>query len=297
VALPVFSMSFRRFNRTDIFMGIFLFLALITRLQIPENLIYWKRAIFLFFPFVYVIFRSVFFLLTDSLEVKKKESASGKTIWWLIVSGIYSPAIIFLYFKYFSHSISRIYGFGQFTESFHYNIGVFLYLLLVFLAAIVGFNWRIFVRSQKTAKLLAICLVFFVLISSLINGFNVAKIFLPANIRYSYTDNLKYTKMIPEGEMVNADEQGFRAFAYLSKQDFYFNHDGGPNPVPYKEVFERGDLRYFVLNVEEFYRGRWGLTNKFRLAFIKQAYPDLKLLDVFMASRVPLAIYDKYGGR
>jgi len=121
--------------------------------------------------------------------------------------------------------------------------------------------------------------------------------FIPENIKYSYQENQKYTKLVPEGEMVVSDEQGFRAFAYLSKNDFYFNHDGGPNPVPYREVFERQDLRYFILNVEEFWREHWGLTNKVRLELIKETYPDLKMIGVFFASKVPLAIYDKYGSR
>lgn len=297
LSLPVFIINRHRLNKTDWFMVTFLFFSLVTRLQIPANLIYWKRAIFLFFPFYYVVSKSLFLLWgQDEIASNKKDRNDKNVFSFIVASSFYSLAVIFLYLRFFSKSISRIYGFGEFQESYHYSKGPFFYLLFIVVLGIVGFNWAFFSdQSKRAIKTLTISILFFVLLSLSINIVNVGKMFIPGNIRYSYKENIKYTKMIPEEEMIISDEQGFRAFAYLSKHDFYFNHDGGPNPVPYREVFERKDLRYVILNVEEFYRERWGLSNKFRLQFIKQVYPNLKLIDVFFASRVPLAIYDKYG--
>lgn len=151
-------------------------------------------------------------------------------------------------------------------------------------------------RISKTARIaLSGLTLSFVLTSLVMNTLKIAKIYLPENVRYSYQENEKYTKLIPKEEMIVSHEQAFRAFAYLSQHQFYYNHDGGPNPISYREVLERKDLRYFILNVEDFWRELWGIPNRVRLELIKEAYPDLKLLGVFPASGVYLAIYDKYG--
>ncbi len=298
ISLPVLLVNRFRLNRIDWFMIAFLFIGTLSRLQVPADIIYWKRVMFLYFPFVYVIIRTLFLLFDRRDNLFEKERTPEKEFIGLIVSSGWSLATLAFYFAFFGQSIPRIYGFGEYRESFHYAKGTFTYLLLVILLAVGSFNYLLFFgRNQKVKNALAISILFLVLLSLSTNSFNVGKIFLPGNIRYSYQENIKYAKLIPEEEMIVSHEQGFRAFSYLSNHDFYFNHDGGTNPVSYREVFERKDLRYFILNIEEFFRGRWGLTNQDRLAFIKEAYPNLRLLGVFMASRVPLAIYDKYGNQ
>lgn len=296
LSLPIFIINYKRLNKIDFFMATYLFVAIITRLQVPANLIYWKRSIILFFPIFYIIFRSLFLLWSWDKIISYQKKIRSRIAWRLLVaSSVYSLTIFFLYLKFFNKSIIRNYNFSGFSESFHYSKGSFFYLFLIFILAIIGFNWMLFNQNRKVIKMLIISILFFVLLSFLVNTANVAKMFLPGNIRYSYQDNLEYSKMIPKGEMIVSHEQGFRALAYLVKNDFYFNHDGGFNPVEYREVLESKDSRYFITNVEEFWYGRWGITNKFRLELIKQAYPNLKLLGVIFASRVPLAIYDKYG--
>jgi len=296
ISLPIFFINYNRLNKIDWFIATYLIVVVITRLQIPTHLIYWKRSVILFFPIFYVIFRSLFLLWSwDEIISRKNKIQTRVVLLRLIASSVYSLLICLLYFNFFNKSILRNYNFAGFSESFHYSKGSFFYLFLIFIAGIVGFNWLLFAQNRKVIKMLIIPVLFFVSLSFLLNTTNVAKMFLPWNIRYSYQDNLEYSKMLPEGELIVSHEQGFRAFAYLVKDDFYFNHDGGVNPMEYREVLESKDSRYFITNVEEFWFGRWGITNKFRLGFVKEAYPNLKLLGVVFASRVPLAIYDKYG--
>jgi len=176
--------------------------------------------------------------------------------------------------------------------------GSFVYLFFIIITAIGCLNGMLlFGQGRRLKKILTSLILFLVLLSLMINGLYITKMFLPENIKYSYQENQKYTKLIPEEEMIVSDEQGFRAFAYLSKNDFYFNHDGGPNPMCYREVLERKDLRYFILDINAFERKYWGIPNKVRLELIKEAYPNLKLLGVMYASKIPLAIYDKYGSQ
>ncbi len=285
ISLAVLFLYRRRLNKIDWFMMVFLLLALITRLQVPYYFIYWKRLIYLFIPFVYVISRALFFLNSSLGEDRLQNNFSD-----LVGLSGYGVLVIFLYLKYFNHSIGRFYDFAGFTESFHYTKGSFIYLGLV---VVLTFG----ALCCRRKKLLLSIILFFVLLSFIVSGLGVIKIFLPQNIKYSYQENEKYLKMIPEGEMIVSHEQGFRAFVYLGKNEFYFNHDGGPNPNPYREVLERKDLRYFILNMEESGSEQWGLPNRVRLQLIKQAYPHLKLLGVFFASHVPMAIYDKYGNQ
>lgn len=296
ISIPVFVINYHRLNKVDCFIFIYLIVVCVTRLQIPFYLVYWKRTIIMFYPFFYVVFRTLFLLWNDNeisvIDGKRK----GKTMMWLLYgSSIYSIAIIFVFLNFFNKSIIRIYNFHGFFESFHYSGGSFAFLSIVFILGIIAFNLFILIRSKKISQLLTVCISFFVLISFSVNFANVIKIFIPQNIRYSYQDNLKFAKLLPKEGIIISHEQGFRAFAYLTSNDFYFNADGGPNPVEYREVLERPDLRYFITNVEEFTYGRWGLSNKYKLGLIKQTYPNLKLLGVIFASRVPLAIYDKYG--
>lgn len=295
---PVLIVYRNRLNRTDWFMILFLSFAVITRLQVPFYFIYWKRVIFLFFPVLYVIFRALFFLLDQNSLVTEKAKTTKEFILCLIFSSVWSPLFLFVYLNYYGKSIYRIYRFGEFSESFHYTKGSFIYLLFIVIMIICSFNWILLLGAgNKPKKILASSILFLIFISLVINGLEVVRIYLPGNVRYSYQENQKYVKLIPENEMIVSDEQGFRAFAYLSKHDFYFNHDGGPNPVPYREILENKDLRYSILNIEEFRRSHWGISNNIRLEFIRQLYPDLKLIDIFFASKIPLAIYDKYGNR
>lgn len=296
VSIPVLLANRLKLNKLDWFMMIFLLVGVLTRLQVATYIIYWKRVIFLYFPMVYAIIRSLFFLFAFNSFAFSNEKKPGKQTLLLLFSTCWGLLSIILFFSYFNASISRIYGFGEYKESFHYSKGAFLFLLAVMIAAIGSFNYLLlFGQVKKLKNILTISILFLALLSLITNSFNVSKMFLPGNVRYSYQNNKKYASLIPEAEMIVSHEQAFRAFVYLSKHDFYFNHDGGANPVAYREVFERKDLRYFILNIEEFWRDRWGLTNQDRLVFIKETYPDLKLIDVFLASRVPLAIYDKYG--
>lgn len=288
-ALPALIINHRRFNKTDWLMVGFLFLAVMTRLQIPAYLIYWKRTIFLFFPLVYLVLRALFFLGTDSSPAKR----TSKPI--LILAVISLLAQLFLYLGYFNKSISSFYSFSGFSESFHYSRGSFSYLFLITLGIFCLNFLLIFEEKLCFKKTLMSLILFFILISLTTNCLKAARIYLAENIRYSYQDNKEFAKLIPENEMIIGHEQALRAFAYLTKHQVYFNHDGGPNPIPYREILEREDLRYFILNIEEFWRGHWGIPNKIRLELIQEAYPDLKLLGVMFASKVPLAIYDKYG--
>jgi len=298
LSLPVLIINRKNLNKTDWFMIIFLSATVITRLQIPTAYMYWKRVIFLFFPLYYVISRALFFLWKQEENSSKRLTSPKEFLLGLIISSFYSLLLIFFYVNYLGKSIPRPYNFGGFTESFHYSKNSFIYLFFIVLAAIVCLNWiLLFGQSRRLKKVLASLILCLVLVSLATNCLYIAKMFLPENIKYSYQENQKYTKLVSENEMIVSDEQGFRAFAYLSKNDFYFNHDGGPNPLPFREVFERKDLRYFILNVEEFWREHWGFPNKVRLELIKETYPDLKLMGVFFASKVPLAIYDKYGGK
>lgn len=293
ISLPVLLINYKRLAKIDYFILLFLFLALVTRLQVSVYIIYWKRLMFLFFPFVYVILRAVF-LLWQKPSVSEKRS--NKIFWGLILSSVYSFSIIYLYLKYFNRSIARPYAFVGFSETFHRTNGSFFFLLFIIITALCLISSLIIFGERKWLKnVLGSIIVFLALLSFVVNGEGVSKMFLPQNIKYSYKENQKYLNLIPEKEMIVTHEQGFRAFVYLGKNDFYFNHDGGPNPNPYREILEREDLRYFILNIEEFWRVQWGLPNKVRLELIKQAYPNLKLLGIFFASRVPLAIYDKYG--
>lgn len=294
ISFPVLLINRKRLNRVDWFMILFLSITFVTRLQIPTYIIYWKRIIFIYFPFFYVIFRGLYFLLTETVSDDKK--SPGVVFINLIGSTIYCLLSVFFYLHYFSQSIPRYYSFMGYGDSFHKSEGNFIFLLCIIIVSFICLNYMLFVGFGRwPRRMLISSILFFVLLSLLVNSAFIVKMLLPQNIKYSYQENLKYTKLIPENEMIVSDEQGFRAFAYLSKNDFYFNHDGGPNPVPYREIFERKDLRYFILNVEEFWRGHWGLANRVRLELIKETYPDLKLLGVFFASKVPLAIYDKYG--
>jgi len=298
ISLPVWVINRKRFNRVDLFMLIFLFISIFTRLQIPMQYIYFKRTIFLYFPFIYIIFRSLFFLYSKSEALTVGKKTVIEIFIELTAPSFYCLSFLYFYIFYFSQSISRLYTYGEFSESFHKTSGSFIYLLLIIILSMGCLNGLIFFgQSRKLKKILLILILFFVFVSLGINGINVNKMFFPENIKFSYQENLKFAKMIPENEMIVGHEQGFRAFAYLAKNDFYFNHDGGANPIEYREVLERQDLRYFVTNIEEFWSGRWGISNQTRLEIIKQAYPDLKLLGVFFASKVPLAIYDKYGNR
>jgi len=298
LSLPILIINRKRLDKTDLFMIIFLLITVITRLQIPTAYMYWKRVIFLFFPIFYVISKASFFLWKQDDNPSKNLMRPKEFLLGLVISSFYSLLLLFFYVNYFGKSIPRLYGFGGFTESFHYTGGSFVYLFFIIIAAIsCSSGMLLFSQGDRLRKISASLILFLVLLSLATNGLYITKMFIPENIKYSYQENQKYTKLVPEGEMIVSDEQGFRAFAYLSKNDFYFNHDGGPNPVPYREVFERQDLRYFILNVEEFWREHWGLTNKVRLELIKETYPDLKMIGVFFASKVPLAIYDKYGSR
>lgn len=288
-ALPALIINQRRFNKTDWLLVGFLFLAVITRLQIPAYLIYWKRTIFLFFPLIYLVFRVLFFLETDADPARK----TSKPISILAVASLL--ANLFLYLGYFDKPIPSLYAFNGLSESFHYSRGVFSYLFFITLGIFCLNFLLIFAERRCLKNILMSLILFFIFTSFLTNGLKVARIYLPENVRYSYQDNQKFSALIPENTMIVGHEQALRAFAYLSRHQFYYNHDGGPNPIAYREVLEREDLRYFILNIEEFWREHWGIPNQIRLELIRQAYPDLKLLGVMFASKVPLAIYDKYG--
>lgn len=295
-SLPVLIINHKRLNRTDWFMIVFLLVSFITRLLIPAYQVSWKRVIFLFFPFFYVIFRALF-LLWD----RNKPAFNHLKIHKGILLGLLQVSIsclLFLYLCYFNKSIPRLYSFGVLSESFHFTNSSFIYLFFLILG-ICTFNFMLFFSEESGLRNILMCLILFLVLLSLItNSLNVVKIYLPKNIKYSYQENQMYAQMIPKEEMVVCHEQAVKAFVYLNSQNFYFNHDGWTYLDPYREILERKDLRYFILNVEEFGQGTaWGVPNKVRLELVKKAYPDLKLLGVFFASKVPLAIYDKYGNR
>lgn len=294
VSLPVIIINHRRLNQTDWFMVVFLLVALVTRLQVPYYFIYWKRLVFLFFPFVYIVFRALYLLRSNDDLPSSQKPLKQNVFLTLLFLGIYSLVTIAGYLNFFSNSINR-YDFVGSSEAFHYTQSSFIYLLLVMIAALsLNEGILIFGPIDKLKKPLGGLILFLVALSLLTNIAMVGKIYLPQNIKYSYQENQKYLSRIPESEMIVGHEQGFRALAYLRKNDYYFNHDGGLNPISYREVLERRDLRYFILNVEEFWREHWGLPNQIRLAYIKEAYPNLKLIEIIFASKVPLAIYDKY---
>lgn len=288
-ALPALIINQRRFNKTDWLMVGFLFLAVITRLQIPAYLIYWKRTIFLFFPLVYLVFRALFFLETDADAVRRLPKPV------LILAVVSLLAHLFLFLGYFDKSIFSLYSFSGLSEAFHYSRGSFSYLFLITLGIFCLNFLLVFEEKLCFKKTLMSLILFFIFTSFLTNGLKVARIYLADNIRYSYQDNKEFAELIPEDTMIIGHEQALRAFAYLSRHQFYYNHDGGPNPISYREVLEREDLRYFILNIEEFWREHLWIPNKIRLELIQEAYPNLKLLGVMFASKIPLAIYDKYG--
>lgn len=297
VTLPIFLVNRHLFNKTDKFILLFFIIAFLTRLQVPAEIIYWKRVIYLYFPMYYIIVRSLFFLIKENSGVSVFKTTKQIFIDLILIT-ICLSSTLYLYFTNFGKSILRPYAFDFFTESFHYSRAAFVYLLVTILVITIINAGRLLVSLEKKhmLKTLILALSFFMIFLSLAeNIFKTVRLYYSRNISYSYQENEKYSKLIPKSQMIVSDEQAMRAFAYLSDHDFYFNHDGGPNPVPYREAFENTDLRYLILNVDEFRRERWGLPNKTRMELLKVVYPNIKLIDVFFASGIPLAIYDKYG--
>lgn len=280
-SFPILIMGYRRFNRTDWFMVIFFFITLMTRLVIPPAYVSWKRIMYLVFPMVYFIFRSVYFLWQRKDNSKNNFISVNPTVIVLSMFSTLIPITIFLLFT------SR---FKEFLLSEAY-----FYPGLIILAIGI-FNFIFIFRNGKSISTIIFGLIgFFVVISLVINSLKVAASFFSENIEYSYRDNEKFAQMIPEDEIIVGHEQAFRAFVYLSKHTFLYNHDGGPNPEVYREIIERKDLRYFILNINDFEGGLWGIPNTIKMQLIKDVYPNVKLMGVMSAMKINLAIYDKYG--
>jgi len=182
----------------------------------------------------------------------------------------------------------------QFTVAVFSLKSYYFIIFILFAILIVNFVF-LFENSRFLANALLGLICFFVFISLLTNSLKVIAIFFPENIEYTNQENIKFAKMIPENEIIIGHEQGFRAFSYLSKHTFLFNHDGGPNPEAIREVIERRDIRYFILNISDFEGGLWGIPTAIKMQLIKDVYPDVKLIGVMRAMKIPLAIYDKYG--
>lgn len=293
VLLSIFILKRNNLNQGDKLILLFLFFAMITRLQVSSLIIYWKRLVYLYFPMYYIIFRGIYLLLySEKLPVEK--FSSKKKFFDLLILNFFFVFLIHFLFKHFNKAIPRLFCYDDFAETFHYTKGSFLFLLFIIIAIYSLLNYELLFK-KNFKKIILSLIIFFLFTSFFTNLLKVGKMYLPFNIRYSYAANIALLGKLPEKETIIADEQGFRAFAYLAKNDFYFNHDGGDNPTPYREVLERKDMRYFILNIEEFWRASWGIPNKVRLELLKQVYPNLKLVEVFFASGIPLAIYDKYG--
>jgi hypothetical protein len=294
ISLPFIILERRKLNRIDGFMASFLLLSFLTRVKIQADVFSWKRVIYLLFPMVYFIIRSIYLLF----EENKSDIKTGfcrRSFWEIIAVGFYSPLLLFFFFVNFHKPINFLFEINSFGEVYQYTLPAFILLsFIVFLTAIAPFGLAVFNGSQKLRRAASFLILFFVWSSLIPNTLRTVKLFIPDNLRYSYAINRDYASLIPEGEIVVAHEQAMRALAYLSRHDFYFNHDGSHNPVPYREIFERQDLRYFILNAEEFWRERWGMSNKARLQAIFEAYPKIRHIGVFPASKVMLAIYDKY---
>ncbi|MCL5090685.1 MAG: glycosyltransferase family 39 protein [Patescibacteria group bacterium] len=294
--LPILLIQRRILNKVDIFFLIFSFLNIITRLQVPADAFSWKRILPLFFASFYIIFRALYFLGKNDWLPKKTKPP--KDLWFdLSIVTFFGTLILPIYFIFFQRSIFPLFTPKEYPLSFNYSPGLFIYFLFLITVMVISLGGLVFIQNQKFKLALRVCLTFLVLVSGITNFFSVFRLYLPDNIRYSYRENKKYSALIPENETIIAHEQAFRAWAYLSKHDFYFNHDGGPNPIPYREALERKDIRYFIINADDFWDERWGITNKTRLAVLKEVYPNLKPIGVFFASNVWLTIYDKYSNK
>lgn len=282
---PVLLINYSRLNKTDWFMIIFFSITVITRLQIIYYLVSYKRVIFLFFPVCYLIFRSLFLLWESKKDFFNPSKITRKIVSALAIISVPCPLAVLVLFS------------DKFITAFYNSRASFGYISLITLGISSFYAVLFSNRNQKIERILVSLILFFVLTSVVTNSLKVLRTFLPENIKYSYQENEKYARLIPEEEMIISHEQGVRAFIYLGKHEFYYNHDGGGDPLPDREILERRDLRYFILNMQDFEGKLWGIPTKVRLELIKEAYPDLKLLDVFLASKIPLAIYDKYGNR
>lgn len=280
-SIPILVMERKMFKRIDWFMVIFFLITLATRLIIPPAYFSFKRVIFLIFPVVYLIFRSLFFLWENE-KIKWEALGLTKLIMVLSMGSMMIPLVFFLSFV------------PQFTGAI-FSLKSYYFIIFILFAILIANFVFLFGNSRFLANTLLGLICFFVFISLLTNGLKVIVIFFPENIKYTNQENIKFAKMIPESEIIIGHEQGFRAFSYLSKHTFLFNHDGGPNPEVIREVIERRDIRYFILNISDFEGGLWGIPTSIKMQLIKDVYPNVKLMGVMRAMKIPLAIYDKYG--
>lgn len=281
--IPLMLIKISRFNRVDWFMAVFLFFTFCTRLTIPVSLIYWKRLAFLYFPIVYFIMRALYFLWSAKSNKKMNLKSVQKMVFLPVIIG---NVCLMAFPIMFSGGLNGI--------IFNNKNSIYFLIVLIFGTGLC--NLILFYAHNLIVANLQISMILFLLsISLIINSIRVAKMFVPENVKYSYQENVKYAKLIPEKEIIISDEQGVRGFEYLSSHDFLYNADGGHNPIVYREILERKDLRYFILDINAFERKYWSIPNKVRLELVKETYPDLKLLGVMYVSKIPMAIYDKYG--
>jgi 4-amino-4-deoxy-L-arabinose transferase-like glycosyltransferase len=290
MAVPILVKYHKRMDRVDYLLILVLILTIISRLLIPPTLIYWKRVMFMYMPILYLCARAMFFLyqevtLTDVTKAIRSKRAMFIGISIIPASCCLTTILVLSYL--FREQIGAVLPVNHTTNNF-FNV---MFLVMA------GLSISIFLSNSRSIKYVWLVLVAGLISSSVIADVNIIRERLaPSNIKYGYEENRRYTTLIPENELVVADEQGFRAFAYLTKHQFFYNHDGGPNPINYREVLERDDVRYFIFDINAYGRTYWGIPNKVRLILIKDKYPKLKLLDVMSSSGIPMAIYDKYGG-